>query len=322
MASTQANRTKARTNRRIAETVRGSNASPRRCSKFPGNSSSTICEAPATIEAASPIWPLVIPATSRLPTESLRSTVGEGSSWRTSPTSPDARRVRVSSSRRIRASFRERAGSEISGSSPPPAASTRTSTTPKRRCAIPCTVFTLWMRSSGSERSLFCKTPRLRWNAPPDTRYVVARQESAPHTALKTQISTAISRTRIRVRIPNWPLIRAAIPGNAAAPIQRRIVPSAASNIPTGWRRRSPKSSTALEFIRRSGELGDPVTHLGGRVFGKLWDLVRSGGSIEDHRREPQAPLQRSASGIYVLHPRHRHQRPRDTYKSPLQVHL
>src|SRR5829696_6098839 len=279
MASTQANRAKAKTIRRIAEPVRGSRPSERRSARSLGNSSSTICEAPTTTEAAIPIWPLVIPATSR--------------------------------SRR-----------EISGSSPPPAASTRTSTTPKRRCAIPCTVFTLWMRSSGSERSLFCKTPRLRWNAPPDNRYVVARQESAPHTALKTQISTAISRTRIRVRIPNWPLIRAAIPGNDAAPIQRRIVPSAASNIPTGWRRRSPKSSAALEFICGSSQFGDPVAHLGGRIFGELRDLVRTRCRVKNDRREPQATLQRSAPGIHVLYPCHRHQRPRDAHEPPLQVYL
>src|SRR5829696_4029470 len=318
MESIQAKSATASTTRRPARTVRGRRASERRWARSPGSRSSAVWERPATTEAATPICPLVNPATRRSRFESLRSTVEDGSL----PTPSGARRARVNSSRRSRAAGRERAGSDISGCPPPPAASTRSSTTPKRRWITPCTVFTLWTCSSGSERSFFESTPRLKCSAPPATRYVVARQESTPHTAPRMATATMPSKMRITVLRPNSPLMSAAMPGNAARPSQRRIVPRAASSIPARWRRCSSANAAPLEFIGLARQLGDAVAHLGGGFVGELGDLVGASRRVEDDRREPEAALQGSPPRVHVLDPGHRHQGACDPDEPPLQVHL
>src|SRR3954471_10953725 len=135
--------------------------------------------------------------------------------------------------------------------------------------------------------------------------------------------SSAIPRrTSSNIRTPNSPLRSATTPGNAAAPIQRRAVLRAASSIPAGWRRCSSAAPSTLEFIRGSGQLGDTVTYLSGGLVSELWNLIRPRRRVEDDGREPKTALQGPASGVHVLHPRHRHQRPRDPHEPTLEIPL
>src|SRR3712207_9402383 len=98
--------------------------------------------------------------------------------------------------------------------------------------------------------------------------------------------------TRIRVIICQPPPARAATPGMAAAPIQRRTVFMASVSIAAGWRR------CTSELIVLPGQLGDPVAHLSGDGGGELGDLVRARRRVEDDRREAEAPLERTALAI------------------------
>jgi hypothetical protein len=123
-------------------------------------------EPTASRERAIPIWPLVAPATNNSRVESRRSTSGPVSS----PASAGSRLAPSTSRRSVSAEARSSAESEASGSAaPPPAVSTRTSKTPKRRWITPCTVSTDWTCSRGIVRSFFWKTPVRSLKAPPAT---------------------------------------------------------------------------------------------------------------------------------------------------------
>src|SRR5215217_263273 len=109
----------------------------------------------ASTEKATPIWPLVAPAISSSRVESRRRIVGPVVSSDLSLLEPPISR------RSVCAASWSRAAREASGSlAPPPAVSIRTSTTPKARWMIPCTVSTDCTCSSGIVRSFFWKTPR------------------------------------------------------------------------------------------------------------------------------------------------------------------
>jgi hypothetical protein len=150
MASSQAKTPKVPTRSSVDATERGARASKRRWARLSERRSSKSWETTAIRENAIPIWPLVAPAIRSSRGLSRRSTTGPAALSTGPLTVPSISR------RSAAASARSSAAREASGSLvPPPAVSTLTSTTPKKRWMIPCTVSTDCTCSRGIVRSFF-----------------------------------------------------------------------------------------------------------------------------------------------------------------------